>query len=95
MVGERSQDRGAVVDLGVAAPPVSAEVAPAGAAPFVDGKILPAAGTPVAPAVIEASPGRLRLWWEQWGLAVAAALCWVFLALALLLPGSYHSTRRW
>ncbi|MFN8661057.1 MAG: heavy metal translocating P-type ATPase [Thermomicrobiales bacterium] len=53
---------------------------------FADGTVLspPAALTP--PVVPESVPGRLAAWWEQWGLAVGAVLCWAFLALALIVP---------
>lgn len=55
-------------------------------ATFVDGKVLPPAAMHTPPAKQERAPGRLNSWWEQWGLAVGAGLCWLFLALALIVP---------
>ena len=55
-------------------------------APFVDGKVrTPPAGA-VPPVSDADTSGGFSAWWEQWGLAVGAALCWVFLALALIIP---------
>ncbi|MCA9879684.1 MAG: heavy metal translocating P-type ATPase, partial [Thermomicrobiales bacterium] len=59
---------------------------PVGQATFVDGKVLPPPGAMTSPVAPARPPGSLGAWWEQWGLAVGAGLCWVFLALALMLP---------
>ncbi len=55
-------------------------------ATFVDGKVLPQPAAPTSPVSPGSPPGRLSAWWAQWGLAVGAGLCWVFLALALIIP---------
>lgn len=55
-------------------------------APVADGTVSPPPERDASRAPQESESGRFSAWWEQWGLAVGAGLCWLFLALALIVP---------